>query len=103
MHIKFYHRHECKKAYTQWANQYDTDFNKTRDLEGLALQKIIGHLCFEQCLELGCGTGKNTCWLQTITKEITAVDLTPAMLEKAKQKINSQSVRFIEADITQEY
>jgi hypothetical protein len=33
-----------KKAYNKWAEQYDTNNNKTRDLEAMALRKnLIGH------------------------------------------------------------
>lgn len=92
-----------KKAYSQWSVLYDTNDNKTRDLEAFALQKSIGHLCFEQCLEMACGTGKNTLWLQSIAKEITAVDFTSEMLAIAKEKIKSPSVRFIQTDINESW
>lgn len=92
-----------KKAYNIWSKQYDTNVNKTRDLEALALRKTLENLNFETCLEIGCGTGKNTEWLITKAKQITAVDLSEEMLEVAKEKINSDKVRFIEADITRDW
>jgi len=92
---------EVQKAYSQWSALYDSNDNKTRDLEAWAIQKTIGHLKFEQCLEMACGTGKNTVWLLNVVKEITAVDLTPEMLEIAKKKIKSASVRFIQADMNE--
>src|SRR5690606_10346613 len=49
---------------------------------------------------IGCGTGKNTEWLLTKAKQITAVDLSEEMLAKAHKKITSEKVRFIQADIT---
>ena len=51
-------------------------------------------------LTKGCGTGKNTEWLITKAKHITAVDLSDEMLAKAKEKISSEIVQFIQADIT---
>jgi predicted TPR repeat methyltransferase len=92
-----------KKAYNTWSKQYDTNVNKTRDLEAFALRKTLENLNFETCLEIGCGTGKNTEWLMTKAKQITAVDLSEEMLEVAKEKINSDRVRFIEADITRDW
>lgn len=54
---------EIKQAYDAWAAQYDTNLNKTRDLEGLAPRLSLAKLPFSKVLEIGCGTGKNTEWL----------------------------------------
>jgi ubiquinone/menaquinone biosynthesis C-methylase UbiE len=92
-----------QKAYDSWSGQYDTNINKTRDLEALALRQTLAGIAFESCLEIGCGTGKNTAWLLTKAKNITAVDLSASMLAKAKEKINSDKVNFIQADILQDW
>lgn len=92
-----------KKAYDSWSSQYDTNLNKTRDLEALALQQTLAPLEFKSCLEIGCGTGKNTAWLIDKAKEITAVDLSEEMLTKAKEKINSEKVSFLQADILHDW
>ena len=91
------------KAYNSWAAQYDSNENKTRDLEALSLQKILQGKSFKHCLEIGCGTGKNTAWLLTICDQITAIDLSKGMLDIAKNKIQSDKVNFIEADITKDW
>lgn len=91
---------QVKQAYNQWAAQYDTHENKTRDLEAIALRTILKELDFNSCLEIGCGTGKNTEWLQTKAKEVLAVDFSEEMLKKAKEKISPGKVRFVQADIT---
>lgn len=90
---------DVKQAYTQWAKVYDTNLNKTRDLEALALRKILDHTAIINCLEIGCGTGKNTQWLAEKVHHLTAVDLTEEMLERAKEKVNAANVEFITADI----
>jgi len=92
-----------QKAYDSWSNQYDTNINKTRDLEALALREMLAAITFDSCLEIGCGTGKNTAWLMTKAKKITAVDLSAEMLHKAKQKINNENVHFKQADILQDW
>jgi ubiquinone/menaquinone biosynthesis C-methylase UbiE len=92
-----------QKAYDSWALQYDTNINKTRDMEALALQQTLAKISFNNCLEIGSGTGKNTAWLLAKAKEITAVDLSEEMLAKAKQKINSEKVNFIQADILKDW
>ena len=92
-----------REAYNQWAAQYDTNDNKTRDLEAMALRETLAGISFDACLEIGCGTGKNTVWLKEKAKHITAIDLSEEMLAKAKEKINDSRVVFTQADIEQEW
>jgi ubiquinone/menaquinone biosynthesis C-methylase UbiE len=92
-----------QQAYDQWSQQYDINENKTRDLEAKALREVLSTITFQNCLEVGCGTGKNTQWLITKAKQITAVDLSAEMLQKAKKKIANDDVSFIQADITKEW
>ena len=91
---------DTKELYNQWSATYDEVENKTRDLEKLAGQQILGALSFENILELGCGTGKNTTWLSQKTKHHQAVDLSEEMMAKAKEKITADHVHFQQADIT---
>ena len=79
-----------EEAYNNWASQYDTNLNKTRDLEGVALRENLSGMSFKTCLEMGCGTGKNTKWLLTKVNEMTAVDFSNEMLTVARTKINSE-------------
>lgn len=92
-----------KEAYNIWAEQYDSNENKTRDLEGISLRKTLSDIEFDSCLEIGCGTGKNTEWLISRANNILAVDLSDEMLAKAKAKIQSDKVEFIQADINNEW
>jgi ubiquinone/menaquinone biosynthesis C-methylase UbiE len=89
-----------KQAYNIWAAQYDTNDNKTRDLEALALKLSLASIPFNKVLEIGCGTGKNTEWLIEKAGQITAVDFSEQMLARAKDKISSNRVQFKQADIT---
>ena len=90
-------------AYNSWSSQYDTNDNKTRDLEALALKKILQGKSFKHCLEIGCGTGKNTAWLLSICDQITAIDLSKGMLDIAKNKIQSDKVNVNAIDITNDW
>ena len=92
-----------QQAYNSWAQQYDSNENKTRDLEARSLRETLAPFTFNHCLEIGCGTGKNTEWLIERTRTITAVDLSEEMLSRAKQKIPSESIKFIQADINREW
>jgi ubiquinone/menaquinone biosynthesis C-methylase UbiE len=91
---------DTRQAYNVWSAQYDTNINKTRDLEATALRTALTPLSFNNCLEIGCGTGKNTIWFIEKADRITAVDLSEEMLAKAKEKISSEKVDFKQADIT---
>jgi ubiquinone/menaquinone biosynthesis C-methylase UbiE len=88
-----------QQAYNTWSEQYDTNENKTRDLERTALWSMLQPIPFSTCLEIGCGTGKNTAFLITKATHITAVDLSEKMLEKAREKTKSDKVIFQQADI----
>lgn len=90
-------------AYNAWAETYDTVLNKTRDLEAAALRQLLAEVPFAEVIELGCGTGKNTEWLATKAAHVTAVDFSAEMLGKAQAKLAGRSVRFQQADVTQEW
>lgn len=88
-----------EKSYNFWAEQYDTNENKTRDLDKKATIETLSNYDFENVLELGCGTGKNTAWLITKAKFIIGLDFSEEMLSKAKSKINSDKIKFVQADL----
>lgn len=92
-----------ERAYDSWANQYDTNQNKTRDLDSLATIKTLEKYDFDSVVELGCGTGKNTEYLLTRAKRIIGLDFSAEMLAKAKQKIQNNRVVFQKADLTREW
>ena len=89
-----------QQSYNYWAEQYDTNDNKTRDLEAIALRKTLSDISFDSVLEVGCGTGKNTIWLLEKAMQVTAVDLSEEMLARAKEKISTPHVQFLQTDIT---
>jgi ubiquinone/menaquinone biosynthesis C-methylase UbiE len=89
-----------KALYNQWSATYDVVENKTRDLEKEAGQQVLSHIAFENVLEIGCGTGKNTEWLCQKAKHLQAVDLSEEMMKKAEAKVSERQVHFTVADIT---
>lgn len=92
-----------QQAYNVWASQYDTNQNKTRDLEAKSLRETLRTVDVNRCLEIGCGTGKNTQWLVEKAEHITAIDLSEEMLARAREKIKTDRVTFRQADITTEW
>jgi ubiquinone/menaquinone biosynthesis C-methylase UbiE len=94
---------DIAQAYDQWSEQYDTNLNKTRDLEAQALRLMLLEVPFANVLEMGCGTGKNTEWLITKARHLTGVDLSAQMLARARQKIASDTAEFQQADMNQDW
>jgi ubiquinone/menaquinone biosynthesis C-methylase UbiE len=92
-----------KKAYNIWANQYDTNKNRTRDLDKTATIETLSKYDFESVLELGCGTGKNTTWLLSKAKQIIGLDFSKEMLKKAKEKIADERVIFKRIDLSESW
>jgi len=90
-----------QQGYNRWANSYDAVENKTRDMDKMATQTVLKDILFSDVLELGCGTGKNTIWLAEKAKQLTAVDFSAEMIAKAKAKVASDNVHFMQTDITQ--
>lgn len=92
-----------EKAYNSWANQYDTNINRTRDLDKKCTIESLNKFEFKQVIELGCGTGKNTKWLLNKAERIIGLDFSQEMLSKAKLKITDKRVRFKKADINKDW
>jgi ubiquinone/menaquinone biosynthesis C-methylase UbiE len=92
-----------QKAYDQWSVTYDEVENKTRDLEKRACETILSTIAFDDVIELGGGTGKNTSWLADRAKHIISVDISEEMQAVAKQKVGAANVDFRIADIKREW
>ena len=92
-----------QNAYNKWSDSYDADSNLTRDLDQQVTRGALGSLHFNSILEIGCGTGKNTGFLAQIGDSVHALDFSQGMIEKAKDKVSTQNVRFSVADITNKW
>jgi ubiquinone/menaquinone biosynthesis C-methylase UbiE len=92
-----------QKAYNDWSETYDSDENLTRDLDQKATREALANQHFTSILEIGCGTGKNTSFLAQIGESIHAVDFSQGMIEKAKEKVQADNVRFAMMDITEKW
>ncbi|MBV9384878.1 MAG: class I SAM-dependent methyltransferase [Chroococcidiopsidaceae cyanobacterium CP_BM_ER_R8_30] len=88
-----------QEAYDNWSTTYDTDTNLTRDLDRVVAENILSNLKFKSVIELGCGTGKNTVLLSQIAETVHAIDFSESMLQKAKEKLESNNVTFSVLDI----
>ena len=92
-------KNEVAAAYDRWAESYDTDLNRTRELAAAVLRQSELGLAGRDVVEIGCGTGRNTEWLVERVASVLAVDFSEGMLRQAKTRVRSPRVRFIRHDI----
>ena len=90
-----------QNAYNDWSETYDSDENLTRDLDGQVTREALADQQFHSILEIGCGTGKNTGFLAQVAARVDALDFSKGMIEKAKEKVKRENVKFSVADLTQ--
>lgn len=85
-----------RRAYTVWANFYDPVvwFLRGYRRRSLALLDLRSG---DSVLIVGCGTGADFEFLPSDV-EVTAVDLTPAMLRRAAAKVGNRRIRLLEMD-----
>jgi malonyl-CoA O-methyltransferase len=90
---------EVSAAYDRWAETYDTDPNRTRELAAAVLRQRNLELDGRNVVEIGCGTGHNTEWLAERAGGVLAMDFSEGMLRQAKARVRSPHVRFVRHDI----
>jgi malonyl-CoA O-methyltransferase len=94
---------DIQNAYNEWSEIYDTNANLTRDLDEKVTRDTLVNQQFQSILELGCGTGKNTVFLAEIGTYVHALDFSQGMIEKAKEKVQAENVRFEMQDLTKHW
>jgi len=94
---------DIQGAYNEWSRIYDTNENRTRDLDQKVTCETLAEQHFNSILELGCGTGKNTAFLVQIGNLVHALDFSQGMIEKAKEKVKAANIRFSMADLTKRW
>jgi len=88
-----------EKAYDEWAGNYDSDRNLTRDLDHQVTRQMITGMTCKSLLEIGCGTGKNTALYSRIAGKIEAVDFSEEMLSLARKRMSLENAVFSRSDI----
>ena len=86
-----------KKRYNRTSRFYDC---MDRMFKPELRQKVLGQAT-GKVLEVGVGTGKNLAFYTTRCIDVTGIDLSPGMLNKAKARVKDTSVpvRLLEMDV----
>jgi len=89
-----------RECYNRWSQIYDGSVNSTVATDELYFPPFwASHVSRKRVLELGCGTGRHTLRLAQQDNDVTAIDLSPGMLNIARKKLSGFSkVAFIEGD-----
>ncbi len=87
-----------RAGYDRWAAIYDGYANSTVAIDDMTFPAVYGHLKGKRVLEIGCGTGRHTIRLAEVN-DVTGIDLSPGMLDVARQKLSNCNAQLIEADI----
>ncbi len=87
--------------FDRFARFYDDDYRHyDDDIEAIAM---LAAECGDPILELGCGTGRALLPLAAAGHSVTGVDISPALLARAAEKVRARNaaanVRLIEADL----
>ena len=91
------------EGYNRWAEFYDADDNPLHLLEETVVDEALGNVCGKAVLDLGCGTGRQSLRLAAKGAKVTGVDQSEGMLEKAKAKDATGSVRFLHLNLDEAF
>jgi len=87
---------DTPSAFDQVAADYDREFTDTalaRTLRAIVWSRLAEH--FQpgtRVLEIGCGTGEDAVWLAKRGVHVVATDVSPAMLDVTRQKVERAGV-----------
>ncbi|MBM4069905.1 MAG: class I SAM-dependent methyltransferase [Planctomycetes bacterium] len=89
---------------TRWDERYakgDTPWETGQPSS--ELQRVLAKASIQPCraLELGCGTGASAVWLDQQGFDVTALDLSPSAIDRARQRADEAGVcvNFLVADV----
>jgi ubiquinone/menaquinone biosynthesis C-methylase UbiE len=88
-----------REGYDLWSSVYDSDANPLVALEEPHVDRLLGNVAGLRVADVGCGTGRHAVRLAQRGAEVTALDFSPGMLARAKEKDGADRVRFITHDI----
>ncbi len=86
-------------AYDAWSEIYESDGNPLTLLEEPLVEALLGPARGLRVADVGCGTGRYAIPLAAQGAEVTALDFSSGMLERAAQKPGAERVHFVAHDL----
>lgn len=86
-------------GYDRWAEIYDGDDNPLVAIEEPHVQALLGEVRGLHILDVGCGTGRHAVRLAETGAQVTAIDFSEGMLQKARLKPGAAPVQFFAHDL----
>jgi SAM-dependent methyltransferase len=89
-----------------WDNRYRVETQPPWDTGrvSLELSRRVAQTPIRPCraIEFGCGTGTNAIWLAQQGFDVTAIDISPTAIDRARQRATAAgvAVQLIEADVS---
>lgn len=88
-----------REGYDLWAAIYDDEENPLIAVEEPVVASLLDDVGGRDVLDLGAGTGRHTLRLAAAGANVTAVDFSTGMLDRARGKPGAEHVRFVEHDV----
>src|SRR5437879_1875745 len=86
-------------GYDRWAEFYDNEDNPLVFLEEQHIGALAGNVAGLKLADIGCGTGRHALRLSAAGAQVTAVDFSEAMLQRARLKPGAAAVEFVQHDL----
>jgi len=80
-------------GYAEWAESYDDPGNDTIALEQPIVRALLDELPPGPVLDAACGTGRHAAYLAGAGREVTGVDASEAMLDRARARLPEADLR----------
>lgn len=90
-----------RDGYDRWADIYDGEDNPLVLLEERLVRPLFGTVARRDVADIGCGTGRHAAWLAHEGARVTAIDFSPAMLDRARSKSGTSQIRFVQHDLAE--
>jgi malonyl-CoA O-methyltransferase len=90
-----------REGYDRWASIYDTDGNPLIALEEPQVDRLLGDVRGLAVLDVGCGTGRHAICLAARGAIVHALDFSPEMLARARDKAGAAGINFAVHDLSQ--
>jgi malonyl-CoA O-methyltransferase len=86
-------------GYDRWAEIYESDHNPLTLLEEPEAARLLGEIAGRDVLDVGCGTGRHALRLRAAGANVTALDFSEGMLDKARAKPGADGIAFARHDL----